>query len=36
VTDVSAVPLPPTLPLFAAGIGALGFIAWQKKRKNAI
>jgi len=28
-------PLPPTLTLFAAGLGALGFLGWRRKRKNA-
>jgi hypothetical protein len=26
-------PLPATLPLFAAGLGALGLLGWRKKRK---
>ena len=31
--DVSAVPIPGTLPLFASGLGALGLLRWRKKRK---
>jgi hypothetical protein len=30
---ISAVPIPGALPLFAAGIGAMGFMGWRKKRK---
>lgn len=32
-TDVSATPLPATLPLFAGGLGLMGLIAGRKKRK---
>ncbi len=28
------VPLPPALPLFAAGLGIMGFFGWRRKRKN--
>jgi hypothetical protein len=28
-------PLPAALPLFAGGLGALGFIGWRKKRRAA-
>jgi len=31
----AAVPLPGTLPLFAAGLGMLGLFGWRKKRKDA-
>jgi hypothetical protein len=31
----TATPLPATLPLFAAGLGALGLLGWRRKRKNA-
>lgn len=30
-----AVPLPAALPLFATGLGALGFFGWRRKRKQA-
>jgi hypothetical protein len=33
--DLSATPLPATLPLFATGLGAMGLFGWRKKRKNA-
>ena len=33
--DVSATPLPATLPLFASGLGALGLLGWHRKRKAA-
>ncbi len=33
LADVSATPLPAALPLFASGLGAMGFIGWRKKRK---
>jgi len=33
--STSAVPLPAALPLFASGLGALGFLGWRRKRKNA-
>ena len=26
-------PIPAALPLFASGIGGLGFMAWRRKRK---
>jgi hypothetical protein len=39
-TDVDAcaaamgtTPIPAALPLFASGLGALGFIGWRRKRK---
>lgn len=32
---VSAVPLPAALPLYGAGLAALGFIGWRKRRKSA-
>ena len=31
--DVSNVPLPAALPLFATGLGALGLLGWRRKRK---
>jgi hypothetical protein len=31
----SATPLPAALPLFASGLGALGFLGWRRKRKAA-
>jgi hypothetical protein len=31
--QVSAVPLPAALPLFATGLGALGLLGWRRKRK---
>jgi len=33
--DVSAVPLPAALPLFATGLGVMGLLARRRKRKNA-
>jgi hypothetical protein len=33
--SVSATPLPATLPLFATGLGALGFFGCRRKRKTA-
>ena len=33
--EVSGVPLPAALPLFASGLGALGLLGWRRKRKNA-
>jgi hypothetical protein len=30
--DASEVPLPAALPLFAAGLGAMGFTGWRRKR----
>jgi hypothetical protein len=32
----TAVPLPGTLPLFAAGLGALGLLAWRRRRKTSV
>lgn len=31
--SVSEVPLPAALPLLAAGLGAMGFMGWRRKRK---
>ena len=33
IIDTPPVPLPAALPLFVAGLGALGFMGWRKKRK---
>jgi hypothetical protein len=33
--DLATTPLPPALPLFATGLGALGLLGWRKKRKGA-
>ncbi|MFC4271858.1 hypothetical protein GQF03_16155 [Sneathiella chungangensis] len=33
--SVSAVPLPAALPLYGAGLAALGFLGWRKRRKSA-
>lgn len=30
-----AVPIPAALPLFAAGLGAMGFMGWRRKRRAA-
>jgi hypothetical protein len=32
---LTATPLPAALPLFASGIGAMGFFNWRRKRKAA-
>jgi len=34
-TGYAAVPVPAGLPLLAAGLGALGFLGWRKKRSAA-
>lgn len=34
-TAVTAVPLPGTLPLFAAGLGALGLLGWGRRKAQA-
>jgi hypothetical protein len=31
--DISIIPLPATLPLFASGLGALGLLGWRRKKK---
>jgi hypothetical protein len=31
--DTAATPLPAALPLFAGGLGGLGFFGWRRKRK---
>jgi hypothetical protein len=33
--NVAQAPLPGALPLFAAGLGFIGFAGWRKKRKTA-
>ncbi len=33
-TPISVVPLPASLPLFASGLGILGFMGWRKRRRN--
>ena len=33
VAGASATPLPAALPLFASGLGGLGFLGWRRKRK---
>lgn len=33
--QISAVPLPAALPLYGAGLAAMGFIGWRRKRKQA-
>src|SRR5262245_10696584 len=33
--QLNVVPLPAALPLFATGLGALGLLAWRRKRKDA-
>ena len=35
VFQVAPTPLPPAFPLFAAGLGALGWLGWRRKQKNA-
>lgn len=35
-TSPSGVPLPAALPLFASGLGAMGLLAWRRKRKQAV
>jgi hypothetical protein len=32
---INPTPLPAALPLFAAGVGALGLLGWRRKRKQA-
>jgi hypothetical protein len=34
VSEVSNTPLPAAFPLFASGLGALGWLGWRRKRKN--
>ncbi len=33
--NIGATPLPAALPLFASGLGGLGFLGWRRKRKAA-
>ena len=33
ITNISTVPLPAALPLFATGLGALGLLGWRRKKK---
>jgi hypothetical protein len=35
LTAITPTPLPAALPLFAAGLGAMGFAGWRRKRKAA-
>ena len=34
--ELEATPLPAALPLFATGLGALGLVAWRRKRKSKL
>ena len=34
--QLSPVPLPSALPLFATGLGALGLLGWRRKRKALV
>jgi hypothetical protein len=34
--EVSPVPLPAALPLFASGIGALGLLGWRRKKRKPV
>jgi hypothetical protein len=34
--DVTATPLPATLPLLATGFGAMGLLGWRRKRRAAL
>lgn len=34
ITGVEPVPIPAALPLLAAGLGAMGFMGWRKRRKE--
>jgi hypothetical protein len=33
--ELSSVPLPPALPLFATGLAALGFMHWRRRRRKS-
>jgi hypothetical protein len=33
-SPIAATPLPAALPLFGAGLGAIGLLGWRRKRKN--
>ncbi len=33
IGNTAATPLPAALPMFVAGLSALGFLGWQRKRK---
>lgn len=35
IGEATATPLPAALPLFAAGLGAMGLLGWRRKRKNS-
>jgi len=35
VTPPAATPIPGALPLFASGLGGVGFLGWRRKRANA-
>ena len=34
ISTPNATPIPPTLPLFASGLGVMGLLGWRKKRKK--
>jgi hypothetical protein len=36
VAETAPVPIPAALPLFAAGLGAMGYMGWRRKRKLAV
>ena len=36
IPPIAETPLPAALPLFATGLGALGLLAWRRKRKAEV
>lgn len=35
ISDIGTAPIPPSIAIFATGLGAIGLLEWRRKRKNA-
>lgn len=35
ISDIGTAPIPPSIAIFATGLGVMGLLEWRRKRKNA-